>query len=96
MTRKITDSAQKKRSWKNRTPEKPADLPQKLKHHTIECLYRLGREAIEIIRLTGFRPSTVYEAIKRFQKSGSSCKRSKKTGRPASVVTKENIKMPAT
>jgi hypothetical protein len=60
MPRKLSDSAKQKRSWKHRTPEKPADLPQKLKHNTVETLYRLGREAIEIIKLTGFRPHTVY------------------------------------
>jgi transposase len=78
--------------WKDRDPEKPADIPSKIKHSTIECLYHRGREAVEIIKLAGFRPHTVYDAIKRFQQSSSSAKRSKNSGRPTTVVTKENIK----
>jgi len=91
MGRKLTKSAKEKRKWKQRTPEKPAEIPDSLKHAAIEVLYRLGREPVEIIKLTGFRPNTVYDAVKRFRKAGSSSRRSKNAGRRPSVVTKENL-----
>lgn len=92
MTRKVTKSAKVMQEWRKRKIEKPADLPDKLKHATIEFHYRCGKEAPEIIKLTKLQPRTVRRAIKRFQEEGSSARRSMRAGRPSTAVTKENIK----
>ncbi|CAK9821600.1 Transposable element Tc3 transposase [Anthophora retusa] len=45
----------------------------------------------DIVRTTGFKKSTVYDAVKRFKETGGSLDRPR-SGRPATAVTPENVK----
>ena len=91
MPRKVTESAKKKRLEKQqRTIEKPTDLPDNLKQATIEFLYRTGKEAKDIIEVTGIRSNTVYDNINRIKETESAAPKPK-TGRPVTDTSKENI-----
>jgi transposase len=92
MTRKLTDSAkQKRQEAKKRIIEDPKGLPDQLKQHTIETLYRIGKDPAEIAAITGIEARTVSRNVKRFKETGT-CNPTPRTGRPLSKVTKQNTK----
>ena len=55
-------------------------------------LHEQGQKAREIARLLDVPPRTVYDAIKRFEETGSNKDRPR-SGRPATAVTDENIQL---
>jgi hypothetical protein len=91
MPRKLTESAKRKREEKKkRVVEKPSQLPEILKQHTIEALFRMGWDAPRISREIGFPLRTVQANIKRYKGSGSTAPGAK-GGRKPSAVTKRNL-----
>jgi len=89
MPRKLTESAKRKREKaKNRVVEKPSQLPEILKQHTIEALFRMGWDATRISREIGFPLRTVQANIKRYKESGST---RAEGGRKSSAVTSRNL-----
>lgn len=91
MPRALTESAKKKRLEKEqRVIETPADVPNNLKQSAIEFLYRIGKNAKEIIEFTGIRSPTVYACINRFKETGTSATTTK-SGHPATALSAQNI-----
>jgi len=90
MGRKKTESAKEKKKWKMREPESAADLPDYLKHATIEFHYRRGKEATEISQITGIRIGTVRKCINRYHETGSGGKNAR-GGRPSTASTRANV-----
>lgn len=91
MPRKLTESAKKCRLEKEqRVIEKPADVPDTLKQPTIEFLYRIGKDAKEIIKFTGIRKQTVYDCINRFKETGTAAP-APRSGRPATALSAQNV-----
>lgn len=91
MPRKLTESAKKRREEKKqRIIEMPANVPDHLKQSTIEFLWRTGKDAKEIIDLTGIAMKTVYENIKRIKETGTAAPKPN-PGRPITATSKENV-----
>lgn len=91
MPRKLTESAKKRRQEKKeRIVEKPSDVPDYLKRSTIEFLWRIGKDAKEIIDFTGISKSTVYDCINRIKETGTSTPKPI-PGRPLTATSNENV-----
>ena len=57
---------------------------------TIVELHKAGIKTADIVRTTGYKKSTVYDAVKRFQELGNSQDRPR-SGRPTTATTPENV-----
>lgn len=57
---------------------------------TVVELHKSGMKTADIVRTTGFKKRTVYDAVKRYQETGGTADRPR-SGRPTTVTTPKNV-----
>lgn len=65
-------------------------MSDKNQRATVVELHKTGMKTADIVRTTGFKPASVYRAVKRFKETGGTSDRPR-SGRPTTATTPENV-----